>query len=388
MSDLFLLLQGKILAGNRRKRRHTVRSMLLIVLIVALLFLCQVFVTSMVDGIESTYVSLGGGNATTGAEVEVPDLPFVRSCDKVTTGTVLAYGKKGTNVCMMKGVDESTYFTKSRMQAISYHKETLSTSLPTVTISRSLGEKLGAGIGDSIALVAVGGEQMDKIRPWLCKVDGLYDSGYKELDMALVFSDRNFVEKIFPSENNASQEILFTEGYPTDKGVAQLQASGISCTPWYTQVPSLYQNLLTSEQTLLAVFIAIAILCGFFVSSLALELVQKDYRTIAVEKLLGLRNGKIRSVYFAVVSWVTVLAMATGVLLGFCLSRLMPYFLSYLASLHLTFLDWYLLKFEIQYPWKSLGIIFCILFAISVISVWFSLGRIRKVDPIELVERS
>lgn len=387
MRNLFTLMMQKVLMGNARNKRRLIRSMVLISLVVALLLVSLVFVVSMVKGIEKTYVTLGGGNATVPLSTQIPSsLEFIESQDDVTLGAALIYGKNGTKVCAIKAVDTSVYFNDQRQSLMNLDTETVDTSLPLLYISLELSKTLGLDIGDSIALVSVGGQNGQRVRPHLCKVGGIFDTGYKELDERLIFTSNATMDTLFASGTESYKELTFSSASSTDEGVSELQQMGIHAEPWYQKSPDIYQNLLTSQQTLMTVFIAIALLCGFFVSSLALEMIQSDHKTIAIEKMIGLNGNRIKKVYFVSVEVATLVAIACGTVLGFLLSSLLPYFLNYIATFHFAVFDWYLLKFTVFYPVRNIIELLIALLFVSFVTVWISMRRIHAVEPLDLLK--
>jgi len=387
MHNLFTLMMQKIFMGNARNKRRLLRSMVLISLVVALLLVSLIFVVSMVKGIEKTYVTLGGGNATVSLSTQIPSsLDFIENEDDVTIGAALIYGKNGTKVCAIKAVDTADYFNEQRVSLMHLQTETVDTTLPLLIISHELSQTLGLSIGDSIALVSVGGQNGERVRPHLCKVGGIFDTGYKELDESLIFTSSTSMDKLFASGTETHTELTFSSAYTTDEGVKELQQMGIYAEAWYNRSPDIYQNLLTSQQTLMTVFIAIALLCGFFVSSLALEMIQSDHKTIAIEKMIGLNAKRIKKVYFFSVELATLVAIAFGTLLGFILSSLLPYFLHFISTFHFAVFDWYLLKFTIYYPVTNIIELLIALLFVSFVTVWLSMRRINTVEPLDLLK--
>jgi len=278
------------------------------------------------------------------------------------------------------------YFNDQRQSLMNLDTETVDTSLPLLYISLELSKTLGLDIGDSIALVSVGGQNGQRVRPHLCKVGGIFDTGYKELDERLIFTSNATMDTLFASGTESYKELTFSSASSTDEGVSELQQMGIHAEPWYQKSPDIYQNLLTSQQTLMTVFIAIALLCGFFVSSLALEMIQSDHKTIAIEKMIGLNGNRIKKVYFVSVEVATLVAIACGTVLGFLLSSLLPYFLNYIATFHFAVFDWYLLKFTVFYPVRNIIELLIALLFVSFVTVWISMRRIHAVEPLDLLK--
>ncbi len=96
--------------------------------------------------------------------------------------------------------------------------------------------------------------------------------------------------------------------------------------------------------------VAVAMLCGYFISELSRELVEDDKHQIAMLTLLGARHSLIRSVYFYTVMMVTVFSMLGGTLLGIIMSSNLSPLLSAIADRSIPSLSYYLLEFGVIYP--------------------------------------
>ncbi len=103
-----------------------------------------------------------------------------------------------------------------------------------------------------------------RIFPKLCFIKGIYNSGYKELDDNIVFTSKEFITKVMKDNIYLYKEIILNEDIEIKDALKKFGLEGISVTPWYRIDQQLYTNLITSEQTLLIVFIVIALLSGFF----------------------------------------------------------------------------------------------------------------------------
>ncbi len=377
---LYKLLLKKILFSSHKKKLRN--QFILISLVIMLLVLSQIFVDSMRDGIISRYALLGSGNIETSVDVDLSSYDFIEETSDVYRASALAYGKENTQICILKGVNDS-YFEGVRKNVITLDKTDEISTLDNIYISKSLSDELGIKIGEKMALVSDNGES--RIFPKLCFVKGIYDSGYKELDQYLVFTTKSLISKIYGDNVNEHKEVILKAGVETSSAIEIIRDDGIEANAWYDIEYSLYRNLIVSTQTLLLVFIAIALLSGFFVSSVASDLIGSSHRDIAIEKLLGLQSKKIRFVYFVAIELITVMAIITGMVLGILLSYVFPFVLRELSLQSIPSLSWYLLSFTIKIPFKKLAIIVLSLLGISFISVFLALRRANKIEPLNLL---
>jgi lipoprotein-releasing system permease protein len=128
--------------------------------------------------------------------------------------------------------------------------------------------------------------------------------------------------------------------------------------------------------------VAVAMLCGYFISELSRELVEDDKHQIALLTLLGARHSLIRSVYFYTVMMVTILSLMGGTLLGIVMSSNLSPLLSVVADRSIPSLSYYLLDFSVVYPLGDILVIVLVLLLVSVVSVQFSLRRVKRIEPL------
>nr|WP_319776088.1 FtsX-like permease family protein [uncultured Sphaerochaeta sp.] len=123
-------------------------------------------------------------------------------------------------------------------------------------------------------------------------------------------------------------------------------------------------------------------LCGYFISELSRELVEDDKHQIAMLTLLGARHSLIRGVYFYTVMMVTSLSMIGGNLPGnYHVKQSFPIAQRDRRSFNsLSFL--LSPGFSVVYPLGDILVIVLVLLLVSVISVQFSLRRVKRIEPL------
>ena len=161
-----------------------------------------------------------------------------------------------------------------------------------------------------------------------------------------------------------------------------MKADGYAVTSWDEENYAVATNLNTSRQAVLGVMVAVAILCGYFISELSRELVEDDKYKIAMLTLLGATKRIIRRSYFSTVMVVTLVSVLLGTLLGMAFALNLSPLLSSIAARSIPSLAYYLLDFSIVIPWLDILIITLVLVGVSVISVLFSLRRVARIEPI------
>lgn len=383
MKDLNKILLSKILFSSQKKKLKS--SYVLITLVVILLVLSQVFVDSMSEGIVKRYALLGSGHIQSSVNDDVSKYDFIEEANDVSTGSALAYGQGDiTQIIKLKGVNKE-YFSNQRTSVISMETTSTESTLSNIYISKTLSNELNIGLGEKMALVANNGNK--HLYPKLCFVKGIYDSGYKELDQFMIFCDKDLINKIYDDNIIQYKEIILKDGVDVKNAASTLKRDGIDSIAWFESEKDLYTNLLTSTQTLMIVFLSIALLSGFFISAVASDVVGSSHKSISINKLMGLSSKKIRWIYFCAIEIVTMFSIISGIILGIALSYLLPFFLQYLSLLNISSLSWYLLSFDITIPVFKIFLITIFLLIVSFLSVYSALKRANSIEPIDLLNR-
>jgi lipoprotein-releasing system permease protein len=377
-----LLVKRKLgLGANRAAKRRILFNLLLITFVVSALVFAQMFVVSMSRGIADKYALLGNGHLQvhTTEPVDLSRYRAVIDVQKVGQSYALIYSPSANRMVRLKGVQDS-YFSELRKEQLTMGEPYVQSesNLPQILLSTTLAKTLDVQIGDRVALMLV---SQSSIRPQLCIVQNLYDSGYQELDANLVFSNYELMARLFQGKEETNYELL-VEGDALEQTKRELKAEGYAVTSWDEENYAVATNLNTSRQAVLGVMVAVAILCGYFISELSRELVEDDKYKIAMLTLLGATKRIIRRSYFSTVMVVTLVSVLLGTLLGMAFALNLSPLLSSIAARSIPSLAYYLLDFSIVIPWLDILIITLVLVGVSVISVLFSLRRVARIEPI------
>lgn len=367
--------------GSRAAKKRILFNILLISLVVASLVFAQIFVVSMSRGIADKYALLGNGHLQIHerAGFELGSIEGLLDTQLVAQSHALIYSPEANKMVRLKGVGPE-YFNEMRLAQLSMGTPEAgqATNLPQILISTALAEELGVTVNDRVALMLV---SQNSIRPQLCVIHNLYDSGYQELDANLVFCDYELVHRLFGGKEETYYELLVEQSrMQSIKGDLQMQ--GYSVTSWDEENYSVATNLNTSRQAVLGVMVVVAILCGYFISELSRELVEDDKHKIAMLTLLGARRVFIRKVYFSTVMLVTMVSILAGTMAGMLLASNLGPLLSYIADKSIPSLSYYLLDFSISIPAFDILSIILVLLFVSMISVQWSLRRVKVIEPL------
>ncbi|HOE83599.1 MAG TPA: ABC transporter permease [Sphaerochaeta sp.] len=379
-----LTLRKLGIGANRAARRRVIFNIVLITLVVSILVLAQIFVVSMSRGIADKWALLADGHLQLYVDKRQPMIehPSIETIDRVGEVNALLYSPDKNQMVRVKGVEQS-YFNDSRLAqlTITQSENASPSTLAKIMISTTLAERLAVKIDDRLALMLVSN---DAIRAQLCIIGALYDTGYHELDEQLVFCDLDFLEHLFTSGVTVYYEVLTQErNLETVKG--DFERAGYMATTWKEQNPALSGNLETSRQAVLAVMVAVAILCGYFISELSSQMVEDDKARIATLHLIGAQPQVVRRAYWTAVMVITTVSIALGTALGILFARQLPPLLATIAARSYSALSFYLLDFPIRVPVLDLSIIASVLFCVSAVSVHLSLRRVSAIDALSCV---
>ncbi len=364
--------------------------MILIALVMAPLVCALIFSDSMMAGITSKYIYLSDGhlqiNGRTLEEVGSFNASMVYSADEVTSGYALMYSATNTSSVMIKGVADS-YFNDARLKQITIERndQKPTSNIKGISISRATAQKLKVGLGDRVALMIVPDDVKKVLRPVLVRIDEIFYSGYDQLDELLCFIDLDYAKELYSDSSSTTVEILVTTEFmeSLDEVVTAL-GEGNDISQWNEHNVSVYENFVTSRQMIMIILMLVVVVAAFYTASVAQQMVQDDIQEIAIAKLVGSSNSLVRKSAFISVYTVTLAGMLIGLVLGILIGLNLGPILTWLSSLGIQSLSFYLLDFSITVPWLSIAIISASLMVISFISIQISRSKTRNITPMRL----
>ena len=378
------------------KRGRLTSCLILIALVMAPLVCALIFSDSMMQGITSKYIYLSDGhlqlNYNGHADLEDFDesqySDMLYSADEVVAGYALMYSATGTSNVMIKGVADD-YLNKKRMDqitlAVAQLTDDSSSNLRGITISRATARKLEVNIGDRVALMIVPDNPDKVLRPILCRIDGIFYTGYDQLDSLLCFMDIEDARELYSEKSSCSVELLVNGPYmeKLDEVSAKI-GNEYYVSLWNEHNISVYENFVTSRQMIFIILLLVVVVAAFYTASVAQQMVQDDITDIAISKLIGCSDSLVKKSAFLSVYAVTVIGMILGILLGLLIGCNLGPILTALSRMGLQSLSFYLLDFDITVPWLSILLISACLLVISYIAIRLSLARTRRISPIQL----
>ena len=378
------------------KRGRLTGCLILIALVMAPLVCALIFSDSMMEGITSKYIYLSDGHLQLNyngrsdlGDFNVSRYPdMIYSADEVVTGYALMYSATGTSNVMIKGTAED-YFNEKRMDQVTIGIPSFvsdaNSNLRGIIISRATARKLDVDVGDNVALMIVPDNADKVLRPILCRIDGIFYTGYDQLDSLLCFMDIEDARELYSEKSSSAIELLVNGNYMEKLDeVVEALGSDYEVSVWSEHNVSVYENFVSSRQMIFIILLLVVVVAAFYTASVAQQMVQDDITDIAISKLVGASDSLVKKSAFLCVYAVTVLGMVMGILLGLLIGCNLGPILTGLSRLGLQSLSFYLLDFDITVPWLSILIISACLLVISYVAIRLSLSRTRRISPIQL----
>lgn len=354
--------------GVRYTLRHLSPS-LIVFLIVTVLVFVMVFISSMTGAIDRMIVLLGCGSISSPLEPQSSLLPMNSKIDRVREGQGILYSEEGKSLVYLKGV-EDTYFDGERGEGIKL-KRRGEEGRNSIIVSSSLATSLSLELGDRLTLLLYEAEN-NRARPLLMTVDGIYESGYAQLDKYLAYVDFSLLEE------NENYEILLEKNVDITSVVDRLREEGIHAITYKEKYEALSLNVEQSVMILYIILVLVALLASFFSTDIAHVYISKDRLDIASLRMLGMKEKMIRRIYFSMtlssVFISTVLAVFCGILLSFA----SPSLISFVARKRPELVEYYISSFSIEIPYFSLLIMIFLMLLCSSLTLVIELHRTRK----------
>ncbi len=400
-----LYLEKRLLFPLDKKshqRFRFLRFSILIIIIMIPLILSLLFADGMIDGITQKYILLQDGHIQiynraplieNEEEIKLID-KRIQSIDYVVSGYGIMFQKEANQEIYIKGVEDS-YFNELRRNEFTLIEEksldSSSSSLARIYISKVQQNNLGVSLGDNVALVTIPENTVQRIRPKLATIVGIYESGYNKIDESLIFMNLSSALTLFGDSKGKSEVIVdFNATDQLGEIVDALNEYTNSTNRWATFQQfntSIYRNFITSRQVILLVFFIILLVAGVYIASIAHEIVEDSKQSIAMLKVLGATNRQLITSYFLTILAVTSLSMIIGVALGLLLSLRLTSILHLIQQSSFIGLSYYLLDFSLSIPYQDIGLIMGALLLIASLFSLLTLRRIINISPLEVLQQ-
>jgi len=365
-------------------------NLILIILITIPLVCSLVFVNSMIDGITDKYIFLSDGHISISSAEVLNNIEndAIISINPVEKLFCVVYSKEKTANVIIKGV-QPDYFNDLRSKEIRFEKETSKEgNLNSAFISRTLADKLSIEVGDKMAMMIMS-TQNQVVRPVIVKIGKIFTTGYDQLDSNLIFINYEYAKTLTKKTTFNYEIICNTNDVNQLTEIAkqiQIENPSINYNTWNQENESVYSNFINSQQIISIIFALIIIMACFYSANVAHSTIQKNFNSIAILKILGTSDKKIKQTTFLSVFSITVLGNLTGIILGIILSFSLNPLFFWLSTRGIEAFSFYLLDFNLVIPYTRLFLFGLFMLFVSSLSILYSLRIVKKISPMRLFQ--
>ncbi len=260
---------------------------------------------------------------------EIEQLEFVRNCTVERQGFGLVYSKEGKGGAQIRAVEPDFYSSdKGVQQYIQMEDGVFDLSRPdSVMIGRSIARNLGLSTGDEIKVLTVkrfsNGKFLPKISKY--KIQGIFSTGYDELDKMWLFIPLSTGEKILTEDmsktyigiktldpyNNLKEDML---------SVRNLLPSRWAMYTWKNQNRSQLEIYQTTKSLLIFIMALIVFVAIVNISSSMVMLVIEKREEISILKCIGASPSDISVSYILTGFFTGIMGSLVGLSAGIIMS--------------------------------------------------------------------
>jgi len=190
-----------------------------------------------------------------------------------------------------------------------------------VVMGDALSFEMNAPIGEKVTLYfseqqAVGFGTMPLQKRFV--VDGVFDSGLKAYDKAIMYTTQQAFEKILKREHGIYDGLhIYTKDAMSDiKKLKEIVGDGVLVEGWWQQNGSFFSAMQMEKKALFLVLLLIILVASLNIISSLLMTVMSRRSEIALLRTLGATKQEIKSIFYRLGLIIGIAGMITGTLLG------------------------------------------------------------------------
>jgi len=196
-----------------------------------------------------------------------------------------------------------------------------STTKFKVVMGDALSFEMNAPIGEKVTLYfseqqAVGFGTMPLQKRFV--VDGVFDSGLKAYDKAIMYTTQQAFEKILKRKHGIYDGLhIYTKDAMDDiSKLKKIVGDGVLVEGWWQQNGSFFSAMQMEKKALFLVLLLIILVASLNIISSLLMTVMSRRSEIALLRTLGATKKEIKSIFYKLGLIIGIAGMATGTLLG------------------------------------------------------------------------
>ena len=238
--------------------------------------------------------------------------------------------RDNTDGIVLKGVrsGDNIFSTQRKIIKGSGDVSIVDSGFSSIVIGNKLASKLNIKIGSRVFIIATVGmpspTNQPNVKPF--KVIGIYESGLKEYDDVILYSDLGTVQKLFGMGHNVTGIEVMLDNIDNIKN-ATVKIRHLLGYPFYPRsVFQIYKGLFTwvelQKKPIPLVLGLIVIVAAFNVIAFLLMIVLEKTETIGVLKSMGSTNKDIIKIFFYQGLFISIAGIIIGNILGYGLCLL------------------------------------------------------------------
>lgn len=364
---------------------------LLIILGIAIGVSVQIFIGSLIDGLQVSLIDKTIGNSShitimsEGKDKYFDDNPtlvkklqedkrFTAVSESLDSSGFVFYDDESYPV-LMRGfeLDQANDIYKFDEKLI---EGNLPSSLMEIILGKNLVEEMGISIGEDLTMFTPERETVE------LKLVGIYDFKVASLNKSWIITERNTSEEVFDKVNKVSSiETQISDVFKSDlianEISSDVKASGLGITNWKAENEELLSGLAgqSASSYMIQVFVLLAVLLGI-TSVLAISVVQKS-KQLGILKAMGIKDKDASLIFLFQGLILGIIGSIIGTFLGLGLTFVFSNFVKNPDGTPLV-------PFYLDYTFIGLSVIIAIISA--TVAAFVPARKSSKLNPIEVIK--
>lgn len=364
---------------------------LLIILGIAIGVSVQIFIGSLIDGLQVSLIDKTIGNSShitiipQGKDKYFDENPslmnklrgdkrFTAVSESLDSSGFIFYDEESYPVLMrgfdFQQADDIYKFDEKLIEG------NMATSLMEILLGKNLVEEMGIKIGESITMITPERNTVD------LKLVGIYDFKVASLNKSWIIGERSTAEQVFDKVNKVSSiETQIKDVFKADTIANEIndlvQGQALDITNWKSQNEELLSGLAgqSASSYMIQVFVLLAVLLGI-TSVLAISVVQKS-KQLGILKAMGIKDKDASLIFLFQGLILGIIGSIIGTLLGLSLTFVFSNFVKNPDGTPLV-------PFYLDYTFIGLSVIIAIISA--TVAAFVPARKSSKLNPIEVIK--
>lgn len=364
---------------------------LLIILGIAIGVSVQIFIGSLIDGLQVSLIDKTIGNSShitiipQGKDKYFDENPslmnklrgdkrFTAVSESLDSSGFIFYDEESYPVLMrgfdFQQADDIYKFDEKLIEG------NMPTSLMEILLGKNLVEEMGIKIGESITMITPERNTVD------LKLVGIYDFKVASLNKSWIIGERSTAEQVFDKVNKVSSiETQIKDVFKADTIADEIndfvQGQALDITNWKSQNEELLSGLAgqSASSHMIQVFVLLAVLLGI-TSVLAISVVQKS-KQLGILKAMGIKDKDASLIFLFQGLILGIIGSIIGTLLGLSLTFVFSNFVKNPDGTPLV-------PFYLDYTFIGLSVIIAIISA--TVAAFVPARKSSKLNPIEVIK--